>query len=182
MSSTIISYFFNFYNHLINQSSRRRQWRGGAVKLSYPVLTRLSPLPHTTLSTMSEGIPIRLLHESVPHVVTVETTSGDIYRGTLSTAEDNMNVQMRKATRTRRDGRVTPLEHVFIRGSTVKLFILPDILASAPMFQRVQALKDGKIAESKGLGRGRGYAATLGMGAMGAAGRGRGAPRRPSDN
>jgi small nuclear ribonucleoprotein D3 len=132
---------------------------------------------------MGEGIPIRLLHEAVPHVVTVETRAGDVYRGTLSSAEDNMNVQLRRATRTHRDGRVTPLEHVFIRGSTVRLFVLPDILANAPMFQRVQALKDGNMAEARGLGRGRGYAFTLGSVAAGGAGMGRarGAPPRPSD-
>lgn len=130
---------------------------------------------------MGEGIPIRLLHEAVPHVVTVETRAGDVYRGTLSNAEDNMNVQLRRATRTLRDGRVTPLEHVFIRGSTVRLFILPDILANAPMFQRVQALKDGKKAEALGLGRGRGYAFTLGSGGpagSGGGGRGRGGSTR----
>lgn len=130
---------------------------------------------------MGEGIPVRLLHEAVPHVVTVETRAGDVYRGTLSNAEDNMNVQLRRATRTHRDGRVTPLEHVFIRGSTVRLFILPDILANAPMFQRVQALKDGKKAEALGLGRGRGYAFTLGTGGpagSGGVGRGRGGSAR----
>jgi small nuclear ribonucleoprotein D3 len=92
-----------------------------------------------------------------------------------------MNVQLRRATRTHRDGRVTPLEHVFIRGSTVRLFILPDILANASMFERVVALKEGKKAEALGLGRGRGYAFTLGggAGASGAMGRGRGGPPRP---
>lgn len=123
---------------------------------------------------MGEGIPIRLLHEAVPHVVTVETKGGDVYRGTLASAEDNMNVQLRRATRTHRDGRVTPLEHVFIRGSTVRMFILPDILANAPMFKRVQALKDGNLAEARGLGRGRGYASRVVQ--PGVAGRGRGAP------
>jgi small nuclear ribonucleoprotein D3 len=131
---------------------------------------------------MGDGIPIRLLHEAVPHVVTVETRTGDSYRGTLSAAEDNMNVQLKRAVRTRPDGRVQALDHVFIRGSTVRLLVLPDILASAPMFKRVVALKEGRHAEARGLGRGRGFAATgrgapVG-GAMGGAGRGagRGAP------
>lgn len=107
---------------------------------------------------MGEGIPIRLLHEAVPHVVTVETRAGDTYRGTLASAEDNMNLQLKRVTRTRRDGRIVALEHVFIRGSTVRFLVLPDILSHAPMFQRVQALKEGKEAEARGLGRGRGFA------------------------
>lgn len=128
---------------------------------------------------MGEGIPIRLLHEAVPHVVTVETRAGDTYRGTLASAEDNMNVQLKRVTRTRKDGRIATLEHVFIRGSSVRFLVLPDILSKAPMFQRVQAMKEGKEAEARGLGRGRGFAGAgrgvVGGGnAGGAVGRGTG--------
>jgi small nuclear ribonucleoprotein D3 len=122
---------------------------------------------------MGEGIPIRLLHEAVPHVVTVETRSGDVFRGTLSSAEDNMNVQLRRVTLTHRDGRVSTLEHIFIRGSSVRFVVMPDILSNAPMFKRVQAVKDGNQSEALGLGRGRGYAANSAP----AGGAGRGAPR-----
>lgn len=105
---------------------------------------------------MSVGIPIKLLHEASPHIVTVEMRIGDVYRGTLSSVEDNMNVQLKRVTLTRRDGQVSSLAHVFIRGSKIRFFILPDILASAPMFKRVEALKEGKPMEARGLGRGRG--------------------------
>lgn len=109
---------------------------------------------------MSVGIPIKLLHEASPHVVTVELRMGDTYRGTLYTVEDNMNVQLRRVTHTRRDGKVSNMDHVFIRGSKIRFFILPDILASAPMFKRVEALKEGRPLEARGLGRGRGIAGT----------------------
>lgn len=118
---------------------------------------------------MSVGVPIKLLHEACPHIVTVELRVGDVYRGTLSSAEDNMNVQLRRVTLTRRDGKVTNLEHVFIRGSKIRFLILPDILASAPMFKRIEALKDGLPAEARGLGRGRGFVGGAGRG-VGAAG------------
>ncbi|CDF40108.1 unnamed protein product [Chondrus crispus] len=115
---------------------------------------------------MSVGIPIKLLHEASPHVVTVELHVGDVYRGTLSSVEDNMNVQLRRVTLTARDGKVSNLENVFIRGSKIRYFILPDILASAPMFKR-----------ARGLGRGRGMpGAARGRGAPPAA---RGRPARP---
>ena len=69
-----------------------------------------------------------------------------------------MNVQLRKVTWTRRDGKVLPLEHVFIRGSQVRFMVLPDILSNAPMFKRVEALKEGQEAPiGRGLGRGRGF-------------------------
>ena len=105
---------------------------------------------------MSIGVPIKLLHEAEAHVVTVETRSGDVYRGTVQAAEDNMNVQLRKVHMTRRDGKVIALEHVFIRGSKIRFLILPDILGQAPMFKRLEALKAGRrTARVVGAGRGR---------------------------
>lgn len=88
---------------------------------------------------MSIGIPIMLLHEALPHTVTVETRSGDTYRGRLIAAEDCMNVQLKDVSLTRRDGRVTALSHVFIRGSKIRFVIVPDVLASAPMFKPAKA-------------------------------------------
>lgn len=46
----------------------------------------------------------------------------------LRTAEDNMNVQLKDITVTARDGRVSHLEQVYIRGSHVRYFIVPDML------------------------------------------------------
>ncbi|GJD05935.1 Probable sucrose-phosphatase 1 [Galdieria sulphuraria] len=106
---------------------------------------------------MSVGIPIKLLHEAISQTVTVETKSGDLYRGTLYDAEDNMNCQLKKVTCTGRDGKITPFEHVFLRGSKIRFFIVPDILANAPMFKRVEAIKEGKTGRGLGLGRGRGF-------------------------
>ncbi|KAG5461858.1 MAG: hypothetical protein BJ554DRAFT_5886 [Olpidium bornovanus] len=65
-----------------------------------------------------------------------------------------MNVQLRDITVTARDGRVSQLEQVYIRGSHVRYFIVPDMLRNAPMFKKVgpNALK------GKGVGMGRGKA------------------------
>jgi small nuclear ribonucleoprotein D3 len=80
------------------------------------------------------------------HIVTLEISSGEVYRGKLIegasfrflerensranwiTAEDNMNVQLKDITVTARDGRVSHLEQVYIRGSHVRYFIVPDML------------------------------------------------------
>jgi len=103
--------------------------------------------------TSTIGIPIKLLNEAqvcfrlllpVPlpklwnpktltselqgHIVTVEITSGQTYRGKLIEAEDNMNVQLKDITVTARDGRVSHLEQVYIRGSHIRFFIVPDML------------------------------------------------------
>ncbi|XP_053202259.1 small nuclear ribonucleoprotein Sm D3-like [Panonychus citri] len=86
---------------------------------------------------MSIGIPIKILHEAEGHVITVETTNGEVFRGKLLEAEDNMNVMMAQITATSRDGKVTSLENIFIRGSKIRFLILPDMLKNAPMFKKM---------------------------------------------
>lgn len=85
---------------------------------------------------MSIGVPIKVLHEAEGHVVTCETNTGEVYRGKLIEAEDNMNCQMTQVTVTYRDGHVAQLENVYIRGSKIRFLILPDMLKNAPMFKR----------------------------------------------
>lgn len=46
----------------------------------------------------------------------------------MRVAEDNMNCQLENINVTQRDGRVTHLDRVYIRGSHVRLFIVPDML------------------------------------------------------
>ncbi|KAK3065050.1 hypothetical protein LTS18_012497 [Coniosporium uncinatum] len=106
--------------------------------------------------TSTIGIPIKLLNEATGHVVTLEITSGQVYRGKLLEAEDNMNVQLKDITVTARDGRVSHLDQVYIRGSHVRFFIVPDMLRNAPMFRQ----KDRK-GRGVGLARGRATAVEL---------------------
>ena len=101
---------------------------------------------------MSIGVPIKVLHEAEGHIVTCETKTGEVYRGKLVEAEDNMNCQMSDITVTYRDGWVAQLENVYIRGSKIHFLILPDMLKNAPMFKKVV---------SKGGGAGRGKSAIL---------------------
>jgi len=108
---------------------------------------------------MSIGVPIKLLHEAEGHTVTIELKTGEIYRGALVESEDNMNCQLQNITLTARDGRVSSLEHAYIRGSKIRFLILPDMLKNAPMFKRVDAAKSG--GSGKGLGLGRGRAAAI---------------------
>ncbi|PRP81322.1 hypothetical protein PROFUN_04557 [Planoprotostelium fungivorum] len=108
---------------------------------------------------MSIGIPIKLLHEAEKCTITVELKTGETFRGTLIEAEDNMNCQVSLMTSfqlanvqyTSRDGRLTELEHAFIRGSKVRFMILPDMLKNAAMFKRA----DPKTGKNKALGLGR---------------------------
>eukprot|EP01041_Mallomonas_annulata_P011711 gene11711-24542_t len=103
------------------------------------------------------GVPIKLLHEAEGHVVTVELKNGEIYRGSLREAEDTMNCRLEEVTMTARDGRVTKLEQVFLRGGQVKFVVLPELLKNAPIFKKVQSMRSKTgDRDSGGRGRGRG--------------------------
>ncbi|KAL7038525.1 hypothetical protein ACKWTF_009599 [Chironomus riparius] len=97
---------------------------------------------------MSIGVPIKVLHEAEGHIVTCETITGEVYRGKLIEAEDNMNCQMTQITVTYRDGRMATLENVYIRGSKIRFLILPDMLKNAPMFKK-QGTKAGTAGRGK---------------------------------
>ena len=110
------------------------------------------------MATAGLGVPVKLLHESLGHIITVELKTGQLYRGKLAegafqsdlalnsysfcslilplsraTAEDNLNISLKDITVTQRDGRVSQLDQVYIRGSMVRFFIVPDMLQNAPM-------------------------------------------------
>ncbi|KAL4860007.1 Small nuclear ribonucleoprotein SmD3b [Chlorella vulgaris] len=104
------------------------------------------------------GIPVKLLHEATGHVCTVELKSGEIYRGELHEAEDNWNVQLTNVQATARDGKVTHMEHLFVRGSRVRFVIVPDMLKNAPMFKRIDPKNKMKSAVLGVGGRGRAVA------------------------
>ena len=87
-------------------------------------------------------------------ILTVDTKSGITYRGYCVETEDNMNIKLTSVVATEADGSQRSIDHVFIRGSQVNFICFPDILAHAPMFDRVAQRKNGVIVE-RGLGRAR---------------------------
>ncbi|EIM20243.1 Sm-like ribonucleo protein [Wallemia mellicola CBS 633.66] len=114
------------------------------------------------------SVPIKLVHESLGHVVTIELKSGQMYRGKLQEAEDNLNVSLQDITVTARDGRVSQLDQVYIRGSMIKFLVVPDMLQNAPMFKRVGP----NAMKGRGIGTARGRATIMRANAR----RGRGGP------
>mmetsp|Transcript_20052 Transcript_20052/g.60619 ORF Transcript_20052/g.60619 Transcript_20052/m.60619 type:complete len:130 (+) Transcript_20052:236-625(+) len=127
-------------------------------------------------SSKGIGIPIKLMHESEGHVLTVELKTGQTYRGELFEAEDNWNCQLKNVTATERDGSVAHLDHVFLRGSRIRFMIIPDMLKNAPMFKRIDPKHKAKNVAVGVGGRGRAVAARAkAKAAAGGGGRGRGA-------
>merc|ERR1711865_639730 len=107
-----------------------------------------------SMTAKSIGIPIKLIHEAEGHTVTVESKTGEVYRGQLLEAEDNMNCYIGSVTMTARDGRTSKLEQVALRGSQIRFMILPDMLKNAPMFKK-QGTAPGQAGKGRGAGRGK---------------------------
>jgi small nuclear ribonucleoprotein D3 len=107
-------------------------------------------------SSSSSSACVKLLHEAEGHPITVELRSGELYRGHLSSVEDSMNCQLTSVVHTGRDGKVTKLEHVYIRGSQLRFAVLPELLKNAPIFKNVQSFAEKKAKPLPITGRGKG--------------------------
>ena len=97
-------------------------------------------------------VPQLLVHEGEGLTLTIEVRNGTVYRGRASHTEDNFNMHLDGVSITEPDGTQRSLERVFIRGSTILFVIYPDILARAPVFERVRAAAKGKVLAG-GLGK-----------------------------
>lgn len=86
-------------------------------------------------------MPIKLLFEAEGMKITVEMKNGEIYRGLLLSAEDTMNVSLSEVLRTARDGQISKLPNIYLRGKSIRFIALPDLLKNAPMFQKVATQK-----------------------------------------
>lgn len=119
------------------------------------------------------GLPLKLLYESMGHIVTVELKNGELVRGNLvrhpphtnththmytihrrnkciayllkmqASVEDNMNLLMVTTTVTARDGKTSHLAQMFVPGSQVRFVIVPDMLKHAPMFKLAKNKQKG---------------------------------------
>ena len=67
--------------------------------------------------------------------------NGEIYRGLLLSAEDTMNMTLSDVLRTARNGQISKLPSVYLRGSSIRFIALPDLLKNAPVFQKVTTMK-----------------------------------------
>merc|ERR1719230_430564 len=70
-----------------------------------------------------------------------------------------MNAMLEGVTVTGRDGKVTNLEQVYLRGSQIRYFILPDMLRHAPMFKKKGRGAGRGVYGPGGKARGKGLAA-----------------------
>ena len=103
--------------------------------------------PASPLASLFVGATRRASARSAQ--VTIELKNGEIYRGHLDESEETMNCLVTDVVMTARDGRVTKLENVYIRGSQIKFMILPDLLKHSPVFEKVKELKKADDAKPR---------------------------------
>mmetsp|Transcript_12733 Transcript_12733/g.16136 ORF Transcript_12733/g.16136 Transcript_12733/m.16136 type:complete len:114 (-) Transcript_12733:367-708(-) len=99
------------------------------------------------MSGSTAGIPIKLLYEAEGMKITAEMKNGEIYRGLLLNAEETMNLTLSDVVRTSKNGQVSKVPSVYLRGSMVRFISLPELLVDAPVFKKVVSLKKRAEAE-----------------------------------
>lgn len=85
--------------------------------------------------------------------ITVEMKNGETYRGMLLGAEDTMNLTLSDVVRTARNGQVSKLPSVYLRGGNVRFVALPDLLKSSPVFKKVAVMKKKMEQADSGPGK-----------------------------
>lgn len=81
---------------------------------------------------MSVTVPLKLLHESQGLVVTIETSSGDMYRGHMKEVDDYMNVILEDVSIVAGGSKHLKCTQALVRGSNIRFFVLPPALKFAP--------------------------------------------------
>ncbi len=95
------------------------------------------------------SIPLKVLHESKGHVVSIELKSGELYRGQLMHVEDTMNCLLENVKVTAKDGQLSAMDQVYIRGAQIWWVSVPDALRHAPFLKNIQPAASGKAAPKK---------------------------------
>ena len=73
-----------------------------------------------------------LLKDSKPFLISIETKGKKIFRGNLTFIEENMNCILENAVLIDQNGKLSKFKSVFLRGSNIKIFIIPDVLKNIP--------------------------------------------------
>ncbi|KAM3421944.1 Small nuclear ribonucleoprotein Sm D1 [Cercospora zeina] len=71
---------------------------------------------------------VRFLMKCTNETVTIELKTGTIVQGTIASVSPQMNTNLRNAKMTPKGGSQISLDHVSIRGSEIRYYILPDSL------------------------------------------------------
>eukprot|EP00429_Kryptoperidinium_foliaceum_P002258 CAMPEP_0176009440 /NCGR_PEP_ID=MMETSP0120_2-20121206/4252_1 /TAXON_ID=160619 /ORGANISM="Kryptoperidinium foliaceum, Strain CCMP 1326" /LENGTH=205 /DNA_ID=CAMNT_0017342237 /DNA_START=112 /DNA_END=730 /DNA_ORIENTATION=+ len=107
------------------------------------------------------GIPIVVLHDAEGAVIEVETKKGELIRGLLFEAEDQMNLYIKNAVIRDPNGVKRKISQVYVRGPEIVFIVLPEMLKHAPMFNRIKHWRKHGGAPPEGVGQAVGQAAAI---------------------
>jgi len=85
----------------------------------------------------------------LPDYWTTQMKNGETYRGQLLSGEETMNMTLADVVRTARNGQVSNLTSVYLRGGGVRFIALPELLRNAPIFKKVSSLKKKMEADKQ---------------------------------
>ncbi|KAF2716615.1 Sm-like ribonucleoprotein [Polychaeton citri CBS 116435] len=126
---------------------------------------------------------VRFLMKCTNETVTVELKTGTIINGTIASVSPNMNTNLRTVKMTPKGGSLIALDHISIRGSEIRYFILPDslpldtlLIDDAPKPKNKARKEQERTTGGRGGGGGGGMGGGRGggRGGRGRGGRGRG--------
>eukprot|EP00745_Piridium_sociabile_P031870 TRINITY_DN5303_c1_g1_i3.p1 TRINITY_DN5303_c1_g1~~TRINITY_DN5303_c1_g1_i3.p1 ORF type:complete len:116 (-),score=10.90 TRINITY_DN5303_c1_g1_i3:107-454(-) len=101
-------------------------------------------------------LPLALLKTSQRHPIMVELKNGETYSGILALCDNFMNLQMRDAICTSRDGeRFWKVAEISLRGNQIKSTRLPEDALDL-VKEETARRESGRGAPGRGRGRGRG--------------------------
>ncbi|KAK5135038.1 mRNA splicing protein smd1 [Meristemomyces frigidus] len=117
---------------------------------------------------------VRFLMKCTNETVTIELKTGTIIHGTIASVSPQMNTNLRTAKMTPKGGEQISLDHISVRGSEIRYFILPDSLPLDTLLVDDAPKPKNKARKEQGdRGGGGGRGGDRG----GMRGGGRGAPR-----
>ena len=112
-------------------------------------------------------LPLSLLRSASNHPILVELKSGETYSGVLAECDGWMNMHMRDAVLTSKDGdKFWRVPACFIRGNNVKTIRVPDEVIDLAVRESAASVADRATFASRGKGKGKGMPAGIpaGMG------------------
>lgn len=84
-----------------------------------------------------DGNILKILKDSKPYLISIETKGNKIFRGNLIFIEENMNCMLENTISIDSTGKISKFRSIFLRGSNIKLFIIPDTLKDVPFIENL---------------------------------------------
>merc|ERR1712070_1228612 len=78
-----------------------------------------------------------------------EQKTGETYSGKLLNAEDSMNCHLTDVTCRSRTGQPSALDSIYLRGSHIRLVILPSLLQHGPYFTSITHMLKKRVEEEQ---------------------------------